>query len=333
MILNKLKHNGIDVSIITSVLFVLAAVSMFLPKTAELVSAPENGTQFFNAIYEKICGGSLSVQTQVISLLLFLAEVMLIVLMNFNHKLLEAKSIFFLLVFTLVGFSYVPFNTLLPEQVANIFITLGFIRLLYSHGVDKAEYMVFDTGLFFGTAALFCIPAACMLIIGLIAMFVFRPYKLSEFSAYLTGFITPVLFGFSGYYISESTLQPVLDCYIKVFASPRPYIVTEEKIVFFALYFIMVGIASVFLLQEYPKYNLFSARTYKMFFVLFITVSVLAVSPYFPLQTLRMTVMPLTMLYVTVFYGLSFKRSAYPEIIFMVFFVIYAGINVLWYVL
>lgn len=330
MILKQLKQNGIEGLIISFLIIGLMAVSMFYPATMQHIEMPKNGTLLFNSLYEKFFGG-ISPVTQIISLLLLGVEIMLVALMNMNYELTRAKSTFFILILSVVSLSYIPLNTLLPEQIANIFITLGIIKVLSSHSVDNAEFMFFDAGLFFGLAALFCVPAAFLLIIGIIALVIYRPYRFSEFAVYLIGFCTPILFYVSGYYYFEGTMQPVWDGYKEAFLTPVYRDLEQPEIINLGLYLVMIATASVFILQEYPKYNLFASRTYRMFFIFFVLTLLLTASPYFPAQTMRLAVMPLTMLYVTVFNNFPSRRSLFAEIFFTIFIAVYLGVQALWF--
>lgn len=332
MILKQLKQNGIEAVIITFLIVAAMSVSMFYPATVQHIEIPGNGTLLFNSLYEKFFGG-VSHLTQIAALLMMATEAVLIAVMNLNYELTRAKGTFLILIFSMVSLSYIPLNTLLPEQIANIFITLGIIKVLSSHSVDKAEFMFFDAGLFFGLAALFCVPATFMLIIGIIALIIYRPYRFNEFAVYLIGFFTPLLFYVSGYYYFESTMQPVWDCYKAAFQIHGATYgdLSEPEIISFGLYFVMIASASVFILQEYPKYNLFASRTYKMFFIIFVLTLLIAVSRQFSLQVMRLSVMPLTMLYVTVFHNFSSKRTLFAEIFFTVFVAIHAGAQALWF--
>ncbi|MCR4559871.1 MAG: hypothetical protein K5685_07310 [Bacteroidales bacterium] len=330
MILKQLKQNGIEGLIISFLIIGLMIVSMFYPAAMQHIEMPQNGTLLFNSLYEKFFGG-ISSLTQIVSLFLMAIEITLVVLMNLNNELTRAKSTVFILILSMVSLSYIPHNTLLPEQVANIFITLGIIKVLSSHSVDNAEFMFFDAGLFFGIAALFCIPAAFLLIIGIIALIIYRPYRFSEFAVYLIGFCTPVLFYVSGYYYFESTMEPIWDSYKEAFQAPFYRGLEKPQIISFGLYFVMIASASVFLLQEYPKYNLFASRTYKMFFIFFVLTLLLAASPYFSVQVIRLAVTPLTMLYVTVFNNFPARRTLFAEIFFAMFIVVYMGVQALWF--
>ena len=333
MILKQLKQNGAEVSALTGIIVILLATSLFLPQTSRLIEHPENGTYLFKILYDNFCNEQNRISAQIISLTLSVLEAFLIIIMNLKQELTRAKGTFFLFVFFLVNLSFIPHNTLLPEQVANVFIILGFTKILSSHGVDKAMFECFDMGFYFALAALFCEEAIFMLIIGFIALMVYRPYIFNEYAVYIIGFITPVFFYLSIYYITEGSLQPIIENYKDLLVNKKDYSLPYIYFYYAAISFIMIVAASIFILGEYPKYNLLSTRTYKMFFILFLLAVTLSICPYFSFQAIRLASMPLTMLYVTVFYNFNNRRTTFSEIIFSIFFIAYISIHVLCYVI
>ncbi len=329
MILKQLKLNGIEAAVIAFIICALAAVSAFTTTTVKYISLPENGTHLFNAVYNYVFNGQITFFTQIVALILILAEALLVTAMNTNHELTRAKNIFFLFVYIILSLSYIPLNTFLPEQIANIFITLGFVKILSSHGLDKAEFHFFDAGLLFGVSALFCTSAMIMLLIGLIAFINYRPYKFNEFAVYIIGFFTPFFIYLSIFYLIEGNLTAIEEFYRAKFTASLNLNIKENELISFISYALMIFLASVFIMQEYRKYNLFSTRTYRMFFIMFACILILVMTPYFGLQSLRLMTMPLTMLYVTVFY--NFKQTVFSEVFFTVFLLVHVGIQGIWY--
>ena len=331
MILKEVKQNGMEILAVTFVLIALMSVSMFLPLTARFISVPANGTPLFNTIYNLLFGGNVSIGTQVISLFFLFVEVFLVVVMNNKFELTRAKSTIFVLIYMVLALSYIPISTFLPEQIANIFVILGFYKILSSHGKDDATFHFFDGGFFFGLAALFCLPATVLLIIGLLAYVIFRPYPFREFAVYIIGFLTPMFFYVSLYYIFEDTLQPLADYYVQKFSVGLNFKVTHNELICFGTHLLLVLIASVIISQEYPKYNLFESRTYRLFFILFLLILIITLTPFFGIQTFKMLLMPVTMLYVTVFFNM--KQGLFSEIFFAIFILSNIGMQILWYMM
>ncbi len=330
MILKQAKQNGMEAMAAVAVVLLLTVPAIFLPHTRQYIIEPENGTPLFNTLYGMIFGGTVTVWTQIASLLAMTAELSVLVLLNSDFELTRAKPSLFALVFLPMTLSLVPCNTLLPEQIANIFIALGLIKVFACHSMDNASWTFFDAGLFFGIATLFCTPAAVMLVIGLIAVMVFRPIKGGELSIFVVGFLTPITFYLAVYYLVEGTLEPLSDYLHTLITVGAGLTVTYNSIICIAVSTLLLIIASVMILNEYPKYNLFSSRAYRLLLIMFlIVVGSTFFLPYFSIQALRLTAIPVTILYVTVFH--DSKPSLWLDIFFVAFIVLNIALQILWY--
>jgi hypothetical protein len=329
MILKQAKQNGIDIIIAIAIILGLLVPSMFLSGIRGYIIPPENGMPLFNTIYEHLFDGGINGWTQVASLLLIFVEISLLVLLNSDFELTRAKPTMFALVFLLSTLTYIPCNTLLPEQVANIFITLGLIKIFACHSMDNATHTFFDAGLFFGIGFLFCAPAAVMLAVGLIAILVFRPIKGNELAIHILGFMTPVLFYIAIYYLIEGTLEPIKDFVETKISDTRLHTITYNSVICLAADAVQLIIASALIYNDYAKYNLFHSRAYRLLLIMFVMICCSYFVPMFSLQAMRMTALPITILFVTVFY--NSRPSLMLDIFFAVFVLGNMALQLLWY--
>lgn len=329
MILKQVKQNGIEIMTIVLVLLVALSFSMFYGGTMHFMAVPQNGGPLFNTLYNYLFDGKITIVGQVVSLALMLAEVLMIILMNSNFELTRAKPSMFMLMFVPLALSFVPSNTLLPEQLANIFITLGLIKVFASHNMNNASYTFFDGGLFFGVALLFCVPALVMLLVGIIALLIFRPFKGKEFLVFVLGFFAPALFYVALYFLIEGTLQPLMEFIETKLSEIHAPVITYNEIICLSVVGLLTMVASGLILREYPKYNLFCSQAYRLMFFMFVCVLGLSATPYFGFQTMRLTLLPLTLLFVTVFHDLRQNRVA--DILFSVFVLALIALQILWY--
>jgi len=329
MVLKQVKQNGIDIIIAIVVILILIVPSMFLSQIRQYIIPPENGTPLFYSIYGYLFDGQIGVGTQITALILVFVEISVLVLLNSDFELTRAKPTMFVIVFLMSALTYIPCNTLLPEQIANIFITLGLIKIFACHSMDNASFTFFDAGLFFGIAILFCAPAIIMLIVGVIAIIIFRPFKGKEQAIFIVGFFTPVLFYCSIYYVLEGTVQPLIDFAVQIFTAPRQHTITYNSIICLTVDAVQLLIASVMIINEYPKYNLFSSRAYKLLLIMFAATCSMYFFPYFSLQAMRMTALPITILFVTVFH--DSRPSIWLNIFFCLFVFGNMALQLLWY--
>lgn len=328
MLLKRVKHNGIEVVVITVVVIIGMALSMFLPAPARSIVAPLDGTPLFDTIYNNVFGGGINMATRIASLVFLFIESFMIILVNSKFEFTRAKPVMFMLVYMLVALSLVPNNSFLPEQIANIFIALGLIKVFSTHGKEKAVFQCFDAGLFFGLASLFCYPAAIMILVGLVGLMIFRPFRGNEFIVYLLGCVTPILFYVVIYYLANGEVSLLVENVVQRFshAVPRSSSVTMLAVV---VHVVIIVLASVMIIGEYSKFNLVSSQSYRVMFVMFVFVVVLCHIPYFGIQTIRMAVLPLSMMYVTVFHDC--RHSMWMDTLFYMFLIAYIGTQVLWY--
>ncbi len=310
------------------IILVGMALSMFMGSTSQYIEMPQNGSPLFNSIYQHVFGGHISAATQIASIVLLLIETFMIIFLNSNFEFTRAKPSMFMIVYIPVALSVVPGNTLMPEQVANIFITLGLVKVFSCHGVDNATFPVFDAGLLFGVAALFCLPAAVMLIVGIVALMIFRPLKGNEVLAFLLGFVTPVLFYAAVYYLVEGNVSDLTDYISERMSASVPHASRYTVLVMLAQVAVIV-LASVMIISEYPKFNLVSSQSYRVMFIMYVFLVALCHIPQFNTQILRMGALPLAMMFVTVFQDL--RRTMWLEILFYLFLIAYVGSQLIWY--
>ena len=329
MILKQAKQNGIDFVITIVIILGLLVPSMFLSGVRPYIIPPENGMPLFNTIYDFLFDGQITAWTQVVALLLMVVELSVLVLLNSDFELTRAKPTMFALAFILTTLTYIPCNTLLPEQIANIFITLGLIKIFACHSMDNATHTFFDAGLFFGIALLFCAPAALMLLVGIIAIMTFRPFKGKELAIHIMGFTTPLVFYLALYYLKEGTLQPLMDFIQQKMTDNRLHTISYNSIICLVFDAVQLLIASVLIIGEYPKYNLFSSRAYRLLLIMFVIISSAYFVPMFSLQAMRMTALPVTILFVTVFY--NSRPSLMLDIFFGIFVLGNMALQMLWY--
>ena len=329
MILKQAKQNGIDIIIAIAIILGLIVPSMFLSNIRPYIIPPENGMPLFNTIYENLFGGQITAWTQVSALLLIFVEISLLVMLNSDFELTRAKPTLFTLGFLVLSLTYIPCNTLLPEQIANIFITIGLIKIFACHSMDNATHTFFDAGLFFGIGFLFCAPAVIMLVVGLIAIIMFRPLKGNELIMFVLGFFTPAFFYITIYYLTEGTLDPLKDFIQAKINDSRLHTITYNSVICLAADAVQLVIASALIFGDYSKYNLFHSRAYRLLLIMFVAICCSYFVPMFSLQTMRMTTLPVTILFVTVFY--DSKPSLMLDVFFVIFVLGNMALQLLWY--
>ena len=246
--------------------------------------------------------------------------------LNSRYELTRAKGAFFFVISAAAGMCYIPYNVLLPEQFAAVFVMLGLFPILNSNGKDVAVYDLFDAGLCFGIAVLFCFNAVITLLFGIAAFAIFRPYRTNEILMMILGIITPVLFYFAIYFLVNDDLMPVLENIAEEFSIRHLFNPGDNDMLFLGNAIAWLVITGVGMGSMYTTFNVFEARVYRFMFVIFLITAVAAVSPFFSIETLRIALFPVVFMLVKFFYGL--KRGFWSELIFAIFIVACVGLHV-----
>lgn len=329
MLLKQAKQNSMEMLAFTFLIAIGMSIAMFTGQTIQYMHTPENGTPLFNTIYQFFFDSHISAWTQITSLILLAIEILLTIILNSDFELTRAKWPVFMLIYSSIALSYIPNCTLLPEQLASIFTISGIINIMACHNIDKPTFRFFDASLFFGIATILCITAVITLPLAIAALIFFRMVRLREISAVLLGYITPIIFYLAIYYITEGTIAPISEYLSEKFNNLHRPIITYNSLICIAIVIPMLTTASILLIREYNKYNLFCSRSYRLMFTMFITTTITAALPWFGPQAMRLSLMPISLLYVTVFNEQKYGR--WHDIYFILFIVVNITMQWLWY--
>ena len=189
-----------------------------------------------------------------------------------------------------------------------------------------AVYDLFNAGLFFGIATLFCFNAVITLLFGIVAIAVFRPYRTNELLMLILGQITPVLFYFAIYFLVNGEIMPVWENIAEEFSIRHVFNPQGNDLIFLCAGGAWLLIGSVVMIGLYSRFNVFEARAYRLLFFICLITMVAAVSPFFSIETLRIALFPVAFMLVTVFYNL--KQGFWGELIFALYLLSTIGLHV-----
>jgi len=326
VILKSLKDNsplGIAIAILVFAGFACSAV---MPYGAWMWIVPQSGSLIFDDIRNFLGSFGTPLLLGICFVLLNIVEVMVMTSLNNRFELTRAKGSLFFVVTAAVGMCYIPYNVLLPEQFAAVFIMMGMFPILNSNGKDVAVYNLFDAGLFFGVATLFCFNAVITLFFGIAAIAVFRPYRFNEIMMLVLGIITPVLFYFAGYYLSNSEIMPVWENIAEEFSIRHIFTPGGNDLVFLVAGAAWLVVTGLMMAGLYTRFNVFEARVYRFLFMVFVITVGAALSPFLSIETLRIALFPAAFMIVTVFYNM--KQGFWSELLFAVFILSAVGLHV-----
>lgn len=317
MILKALKDNNALGIAFAVLVFVGFACSAIMPYGAWMWIVPASGSLIFDDIRNFLGSWGTPIIPGICFVLLNIIEVTVMTSLSARFELTRAKGAFFYVVTAAAGMCYIPYNVLLPEQFAAVFVMLGLFPIFNSNGKDVAVYNLFDAGLCFGIATLFCFNAVITLLFGIAAIAVFRPYRTNEIMMMVLGLITPVLFYFAGYYLSNGEIMPVLENIAEEFSIRHIFNPVGNDLIFLIAGSAWLLLTGLMMAGLYTRFNVFEARAYRFLFVIFAITAGAAISPFLSIETLRIALFPVSFMLVTVFYNM--KQGFWSELLFAVF--------------
>ena len=326
MILKSLKDNSLLGIAFAIVVFVGFACSAVMPYGGWMWIVPQSGSLIFDDSRNFLGSFGTPIVLGICFVLLNIVEVMVMSSLNARFELTRAKGAFFFIMTALAGMCYIPYNVLLPEQFAAVFIMLGLFPILDSNGKDVAVYNLFDAGLCFGIAVLFCFNAVITLLFGIAAFAIFRPYRTNEILMMILGIITPVLFYFAIYFLVNDDLMPVFENIAEEFSIRHVFNPEHNDMLFLGSASVWLVITGVGMGSMYTTFNVFEARVFKFMFMIFLITAVAALSPFFSIETLRLALFPVTFMLVKFYYEL--RRGFWSELIFAIFIIAAVGLHI-----
>ncbi|MCQ2975372.1 MAG: hypothetical protein MJ211_11260 [Bacteroidales bacterium] len=315
--------------IITLIISVVMIISLFWNNFSVVRMPIESGSLLFNAINSYLSNSGIYYLPAIVAAVLLAFEIIFVINLNSKFEITRAKANFFIIVYIIISLMYIPYNILLPEQFANIFLILGMFYILESNGMDDASYNVFNAGLLCGCATLFCINAFLLIFVGIISLLIFRPYRTREWCMIILGTITPILIYATLYFLIFDSINPILDSIKNQILVDKNYNFSQNGIIFFAIMAFWIFIGSTFMINLYPTFNIFTARTFKLLFCMFVLIIGATISPFFGSETLRLAVFPLSFMLVKFFFNL--KKGLWSEILISLFIISAIAYHVLWY--
>ena len=326
MILKSLKENNALGIVFALLVFAGFACSAIMSYGAWMWIVPASGSLIFDDIRNFLGSWGTPVIPGACFVLLNIIEVAVMATLNARFELSRAKGPFFMVITAAVGMCYIPYNVLLPEQFAAVFVMLGLFPIFNSNGKDVAVYNLFDAGLFFGIATLFCFNAVITLFFGIAAIAVFRPYRTNEIMMMILGLITPLLFYFAGYYLSNGEIMPVWENIAEEFSIRHIFSPVGNDLVFLVAGAAWLVVTGLMMASLYTRFNVFEARVYRFLFMVFVITVGAALSPFLSIETLRIALFPAAFMIVTVFYNM--KQGFWSELLFAVFILSAVGLHV-----
>lgn len=188
---------------------VLRLYSLVYPTT---ISPIANGGFFYTTLMDILPKSP--VLYSIISIFIVFLEAVLInrlVIKNrFSRDITLLPGMFFIILVSLSP----SMHTLSPFVFGLLFIIISFINLFKTYKKFQSERYLFNTGLYFGIAIMFCNNFIILLIPIILGMISIRAFKIKELFQFLFGIILIVyLYTFWMFWIGEPVIFPTLNIY------------------------------------------------------------------------------------------------------------------------
>ena len=331
MLLKSYKQNRLIAQTVTAILFIVLCVTMFLQLKEGVRFSPLNNTPLSNWLLNTINSWNFNAGAIIISCVLLGIETVVAVTINERFELCNVKYPLFATVYFLLSLSYAPSAVLLPQQVANIFIGMGIYKIFSSYGWNDAGYKAFDAGLYLGVALLFSFNVLAIFILGLIALIIFRPYKVREATLLILGSITPIIFYFAIHYIISQSYSEIVDFLLSWINFHKTVVLTQKDYTYIAIISV-IGLFGFFnAISQRNQMNVMGSKAFLTFLIMILTVVLSVVFfPFIEIMDLRLAVIPATFILVNMFNSL--RDNWISEVVFIVFIITLLAMPFMWIV-
>lgn len=138
------------------------------------------------------------------------------------------------MVYVLITAVFPDWNQLTSALVANTFIIWLFSKIVRLYNTPNPKTLLFNIGLIIGGCILAYHPTTLLILVGIFALMVVRPFNITEWLVMLMGVCAPFYFLFMYLFLTDHWVQ--MDEYVPVWQLNLPEVNTSP------LFFVSVGV-------------------------------------------------------------------------------------------
>ena len=172
----------------------------------------------------------------ILAFLFLLVQAFMINHISTSKGLMERHTLLPALIYVVLMSSDFSMLALHPVLIANFFLLLAINKIFDTFSEKDVAIEVFNVGLLVALAGLFYYPAMLFFLLAVIALFVFRVGNIRGILATIIGFLTPLLFLFVFFYVTDQ-LEQQLDA---IFSYTRPFLVFTHTYGYYSQAFLAV---------------------------------------------------------------------------------------------
>ncbi|MCQ2960406.1 MAG: DUF6427 family protein [Bacteroidales bacterium] len=252
---------------------------------------------------------------QLISLIFLLLNGFLIVKINHSLRLIEKRSVFFILLFVLFSASLEEYRQLNPLQPALTFLILGTASLFKMYKKERELKGAFESGFCFSLAAMFYAPAIYFFILAFVGLMVMLPFYWRQWVSILTGIILPVFIVFACAFCLDSLSSQISVWKINLFTE-RHEVFDKLFPILYSLFLALLFIMAVIYSYSGGLKKVIARKCYFVFLLwMALVLAVYLLSPYVGYEYLFFGLLPAS-IYVAN-YMLNIRSRIFSEILFI----------------
>lgn len=202
---------------------------------------------------------------------LVLAIAFLLVRLNTRFIIINNRTYLPAIIYILLVSGIPDIQKLNPALITTFLILIIIEQILDSYRFESLFYGFFTAAFFLGVGCLIYPFFAFYLITLWAGIILLRKFNWREWMFTILGFITPILFAFSYYYILEDKPAFVFEQFVPFFQHSYDFPgFTPHVYVFLGIVTFLMLIASQFLLQAYSARKILSRRAYSLLLWVFL---------------------------------------------------------------
>lgn len=263
---------------------------------------------------------------------LVLVSMIALLLVNLNTTLFFINERTFLpaVFYILLSGLFPQYQLMNPALFSGIFLMLAIRRITDAYRVQGIAYNFFDAGFLIGTGSLFYANLIWFGLLVIIGIALLRTLNLKEIAISAIGLATPYILTFGIYYVAGKDLKDLWSILgYNLFGRMTSYAFTRLTIVTLIVIGVTTLVSIAYLLRVMNTKKIKSRKT----FYLLLWTFIISLSIFFTLSSVSVEIVWLAgipLSYILSHYFVFVKKKLIPEILFSLFFVLIALIQI-WY--
>jgi len=263
---------------------------------------------------------------------LALVSLISILLVNLNTALFFINERTFLpaVMYILLSGLFPQYQLMNPALFSGIFLMLAIRRITDAYRVQGIAYNFFDAGFLIGTGSLFYANLIWLGLLIIIGIALLRTMNLKEIAISVLGLATPFILTFGIYYVAGKDLKDLWSLLgYNLFSKTASYAFSQLTVVTLILIGLTTLVSVAYLLRVMDTKKIKSRKTfYLLLWAFIISISIFFAFSSVSVEIVWLAGIPLS--YILSHYFVFVKKKLIPEILFSLFFVLIALIQI-WY--